>query len=89
MNSFALAGRPVRVAGHRGVAGSAIARRLEREDCEIITATRNELDLLCQADIEAWTEEEDRRGLPRCRDRRWHYGPLHTFRRVPVRKTGY
>lgn len=54
MTEFDLAGRRVWVAGHRGMAGSAIARRLTRENCELITATRSELDLLRQADVEAW-----------------------------------
>ena len=36
------------------MAGSAIVRRLAREDCEVITATRSELDLLRQADVHAW-----------------------------------
>ena len=54
MNKFDLAGRRVWVAGHRGMAGSAIARRLAREDCELVTATRSELDLLRQADVEDW-----------------------------------
>jgi GDP-L-fucose synthase len=36
------------------MAGSAIVRRLKREDCEILTATRSELDLLRQADVAAW-----------------------------------
>lgn len=51
---FELRGKRVWVAGHRGMAGSAIARRLAREDCEIITASRSELDLLRQADVEVW-----------------------------------
>lgn len=42
------------VAGHRGMAGSAIVRRLAREDCELITVARSELDLLRQADVETW-----------------------------------
>jgi GDP-L-fucose synthase len=54
MTEFDLTGRRVWVAGHRGMAGSAIARRLAREDCELVTATRSELDLLRQADVEAW-----------------------------------
>ena len=54
MSSFELTGRRVWVAGHRGMAGSAIARRLQRESCEIVTATRGELDLLRQADVHAW-----------------------------------
>ena len=54
MNSFDLTGRRVWVAGHRGMAGSAISRRLARESCEIITVTHSELDLLRQADVYAW-----------------------------------
>jgi GDP-L-fucose synthase len=54
MSSFELAGKRVWVAGHRGMAGSAIARRLQRESCEIVTATRGELDLLNQQDVHAW-----------------------------------
>jgi GDP-L-fucose synthase len=54
MSSFDLAGRRVWVAGHRGMAGSAIVRRLERENCQIVTVTRAELDLLRQADVHAW-----------------------------------
>lgn len=54
MNSFDLTGRRVWVAGHRGMAGSAIARRLARESCEVVTVTHSELDLLRQADVHAW-----------------------------------
>ena len=36
---FPLAGKRVWVAGHRGMVGSAIVRRLASEDCEILTAT--------------------------------------------------
>ena len=36
------------------MSGSAIARRLEREDCEIVTATHSELDLLDQAAVNDW-----------------------------------
>ncbi|MGA2206655.1 MAG: GDP-L-fucose synthase [Terracidiphilus sp.] len=54
MSSFELTGRRVWVAGHRGMAGSAIARRLLRESCEIVTVARSELDLLRQADVHAW-----------------------------------
>jgi GDP-L-fucose synthase len=42
---FPLAGKRVWVAGHRGMVGSAIVRRLASEDCEVITATRAEVDL--------------------------------------------
>lgn len=54
MTKFDLSGKRVWVAGHRGMAGAAIARRLARENCEIVTATHGELDLLRQAEVEAW-----------------------------------
>jgi GDP-L-fucose synthase len=54
MTRFDLTGKRVWVAGHRGMAGAAIVRRLQREDCEIVTADRGELDLLRQADVHAW-----------------------------------
>jgi GDP-L-fucose synthase len=41
------------------MAGSAIARRLARESCELVTATRSELDLLRQADVNAWMADEE------------------------------
>jgi len=42
---FDLRGKRVFVTGHAGMVGSAIARRLQDEDCEIVTAPRRELDL--------------------------------------------
>jgi GDP-L-fucose synthase len=53
---FRLAGRRVFVAGHAGMAGSAIVRRLADEDCEALTAPRAELDLMDQAATRAWFE---------------------------------
>lgn len=54
---FPLAGKRVWVAGHRGMVGSAIARRLASEDCEIITAGREIVDLKRQAAVEDWMAE--------------------------------
>jgi GDP-L-fucose synthase len=54
MTEFDLTGRRVWVAGHRGMSGAAVARRLEREDCEVVTATHSELDLLDQAAVNDW-----------------------------------
>jgi GDP-L-fucose synthase len=51
---YELKGKRVHVAGHRGMVGSAIMRRLEAEGCEILTATHAELDLTRQAEVEAW-----------------------------------
>ena len=53
---YELAGKKIYVAGHRGMVGSAILRRLASEDCEIITANRTEVDLTRQWEIEAWME---------------------------------
>ena len=56
---FSLTGKKVWVAGHRGMVGSAILRQLQaRGDVgEIITATHAELDLIRQADVEAFMAE--------------------------------
>ena len=58
MSSFDLTGRRVWVAGHRGMAGAAIVRRLQREQCQIVTASRGELDLLRQADVHTWVANQ-------------------------------
>ena len=52
--SFELQGKRIFVAGHRGMVGSALMRRLAREDCELLTIDRAELDLRRQADVERW-----------------------------------
>jgi GDP-L-fucose synthase len=51
---FELSGKRVFVAGHKGMVGSAIARRLASEACDILTADRAELDLIRQSDTERW-----------------------------------
>jgi GDP-L-fucose synthase len=51
---FDLAGKTILVAGHRGLLGSALLRRLAREDCRILTAAREILDLTRQAETEAF-----------------------------------
>ncbi len=54
LQDFALEGRSVWVAGHRGMVGSAIVRRLEREGCRVLTADRAEVDLTRQDQVERW-----------------------------------
>jgi GDP-L-fucose synthase len=51
---FDLKGKRVYVAGHNGMAGSAIVRRLAGEGCGILTADRKNLDLTNQAQTESW-----------------------------------
>jgi GDP-L-fucose synthase len=47
------------VAGHNGMVGSAIVRQLQSRDLvEIVTRTRSELNLLSQADVQAFFEQE-------------------------------
>ncbi|MBI1402409.1 MAG: NAD-dependent epimerase/dehydratase family protein [Porphyrobacter sp.] len=52
--TYAITGKKIFVAGHRGLVGSALVRRLEREDCTILTASRAEADLCDQAATRAW-----------------------------------
>src|SRR4051812_28347404 len=51
---FSLDGKRVFVAGHRGMVGGALVRRLAKERCEVLTASRAELDLRRQDDVAAW-----------------------------------
>ena len=52
--AFELAGRRVWVAGHRGMVGAALTKRLERERCELISVGRDRVDLRRQAEVEDW-----------------------------------
>jgi GDP-L-fucose synthase len=54
---FDLRGKRVYVAGHLGLAGSAIMRRLASEHCEVLTAGRGELDLTQQEATETWIKQ--------------------------------
>jgi GDP-L-fucose synthase len=51
---FELKGKTVFVAGHRGMVGGALVRRLAQEDVELLTAPRHDLDLRDQAAIFDW-----------------------------------
>lgn len=51
---FRIAGKRVFVAGHKGMVGSAIVRRLAAENCEIVTADRQAIDLRDQAPVRAF-----------------------------------
>jgi GDP-L-fucose synthase len=51
---YSLKGKRVWVAGHRGMVGSALVRRLKQESCDILTASRDEVDLTRQDQTEAW-----------------------------------
>src|SRR6266849_3050776 len=54
---FDLRGKRVYVAGHRGMVGSALVRRLASEDCQILTAGRDAVDLRDQQTVDRWFGE--------------------------------
>jgi GDP-L-fucose synthase len=51
---FELKGKTVFVAGHRGMVGAALVRRLAQEDIELQTVARSEVDLRDQAAVFGW-----------------------------------
>ena len=51
---YSLAGKRVWVAGHRGMVGAAVLRRLASEDCEVIAAGREVVDLTDQHAVHTW-----------------------------------
>lgn len=55
---FELKGKRVYVAGHGGMVGGALVRRLREEGCEILTSNRREIDLRNQAEVDGWFARE-------------------------------
>lgn len=55
--SYTLRSKRIWVAGHRGLVGSALVRRLQREGCEIVTAPRESVDLRNPEQLERWLRE--------------------------------
>jgi GDP-L-fucose synthase len=51
---FDLVRKRVYVAGHAGMVGAALVRRLRSESCTVLTADRAALDLTRQAETEQW-----------------------------------
>ena len=56
--AFALEGKRVWVAGHNGMVGAALLRRLADEPCEVLTVGRDAVDLGRQAETEDWIAAE-------------------------------
>lgn len=52
--AYDLKGKRIWIAGHRGMVGSALVRRLQSEECEFVSAGRGELDLRRQGQVEKW-----------------------------------
>jgi GDP-L-fucose synthase len=54
---FDLSGKRVYVAGHQGMVGSALVRRLGSEQCHVLTVDRASLDLTRQAETIRWIND--------------------------------
>lgn len=54
--TFDLSGKRIWVAGHKGMVGSAIMRRLAGEQCEVLTVDRATLDLTDQRAVLDWIQ---------------------------------
>ena len=54
---FLLKGKKVWVAGHTGMVGSAILKRLKKENCRILTVEQHKLDLTEQSKTERWIKK--------------------------------
>ena len=54
---YSLKGKRVWVAGHRGMVGSALLRRLAKEDCTLLTVGREIVDLTQQQQVTAWMKQ--------------------------------
>jgi len=54
---YSLRGKRVWVAGHKGMVGSALLRRLADENCEILTVSRDQADLTNQEATRSWMEK--------------------------------
>ena len=55
--AYRIEGKRAWIAGHRGMVGSALMRRLDREGCEILVAPRAEVDLRSQDQTHRWITE--------------------------------
>jgi GDP-L-fucose synthase len=56
--SYDLSGKRVWVAGHRGMVGSALVRRLALENCEVLTVSKAQVDLKDQSAVRSWMGRE-------------------------------
>lgn len=54
---YPLKAKKIWIAGHKGMVGSALIRRLESENCTILTTPKNETDLTRQDQVEAWLSQ--------------------------------
>lgn len=57
-NGYELTGKRVFVAGHKGMVGSGLVRRLRSEDCEILTVEKSDVDLRDQTAVMDYMRRE-------------------------------
>lgn len=57
-SEYSLAGKRVWVAGHRGMVGAALTRRLRSESCTLVEVARRDVDLREQAAVRSWMTRE-------------------------------
>lgn len=55
--TYDIAGKKVFVAGHTGMVGSALVRRLQQEACDILTVSSKDVDLRRQSQVEDWMSD--------------------------------
>jgi GDP-L-fucose synthase len=79
--TYDLTGKRVWVAGHRGMAGGAVARRLASEPCEVITAGRDVVDLIDQKATHDWMAETKPDAVVVCAAK---VGGIHANNSYPV-----
>ncbi|MBR1133259.1 GDP-L-fucose synthase family protein [Bradyrhizobium iriomotense] len=60
---FELAGKRIFVAGHRGMVGAALVRRLAPENVKLLTVARGEIDLRDQGAVFRWFDESRPQGV--------------------------
>lgn len=53
---FSLQGKSLWIAGHTGLVGSALCRKMESEGCTLLKVARPDLDLRDQSDVRGWME---------------------------------
>ena len=79
--SFEIGAKRIWVAGHRGMVGAAVVRRLKTEPCELVLAGREEVDLTRQADVERWMEQQRLDAVILCAAR---VGGIHANATLPA-----
>ena len=64
--TFSLRRKKIFVAGHNGMVGQAICKRLSKENCEILTVNKSSCDLRNQREVSQWMQENKPNGVIIC-----------------------